>query len=82
MSLERMVIFAVVFFIVYHTSEARVAYMTAYREEKLRNSAGKYQYGSDTVWWEMVHIAKTGMVWMAAGQFIFMWVEMQPWFVR
>lgn len=82
MSLERLVIFAVLFLFVYHASEGRTAFMTAYREQKMRNTGGRYEPEADTVWWESVHVLKTAMVWMAVGQMIYIWVEAQPWFVR
>jgi hypothetical protein len=82
MSLERMVVFALLFLVIYFASVGRQTYMTSYREEKLRNSRGLYRVTADSVWWEIVHLVKNAMILMAAGQIVFMWVEVQPWFVR
>jgi hypothetical protein len=56
--------------------------MTAYREEKLRQSLGRYLVTTDSVWWEILHMVKHGMILLALGQVMILWVEAQPWFVR
>lgn len=82
MSLERMVVFALLFLVIYLASEWRQAYMTSYREEKLRNTRGLYRVTADSVWWEIIHLVKNAMMLMAVCQVVFTWVEAQPWFVR
>jgi hypothetical protein len=77
-----MAVFALLFLVVYFASVMRETYMTAYREEKLRNTRGLYRITADSVWWEILHLVKNAMILMAAGQIVFMWVEVQPWFVR
>lgn len=82
MSLDRMVVFALLFLVIYFASVLRAVHMTAYREQKLVNSQGRYIVVADTVWWEIIHLVKNGMILMAVGQIIFLWVEAQPWFAH
>lgn len=82
MSFDRVVVFALLFLVVYFASAARLTYMTAYREEKLRLTRGMYLVTADHVLWEIVHLVKNAMVLIAVGQLVFTWVGIQPWFVR
>lgn len=81
MSLDRMVVYALLFLVVYYASVMRETYMTSYREEKLRNSRGLYRVTADSVWWEIVHLVKNAMVLIAVGQVVLTWMRTQPWSV-
>lgn len=82
MSLDRMVVYALLFLVIYFASVMRETYMTSYREEKLRNTRGLYRVTADSVWWEIIRLVKNAMILLAVGQLISAWVEVQPWFVR
>lgn len=82
MSLDRMVVYALLFLVIYFASVMRETYMTSYREEKLRNTRGLYRVTADSVWWEIIRFVKNAMILLAVGQLISAWVEVQPWFVR